>query len=244
MIKFMKVCGWFTLGIVVLIAGLGIAECITGTEILPRKETSSTKCEGNTAIEIEQFSEMTSELESVKESESTSVLKAAPIEFVIAKWHKDFLGGNTITVWVKNLTNKTITWIEYTLSFYNVKGELLYDDIRVWPSMTWYDGPILPGERFGIDGGIFYDSNAKSVVVDKIIIHYEDDSEEVITQRDLTAYTPIIFNSKEFTVWTSQHAASYHTHECTYYKNNSYDLELTLSEAQAQGKSKCPYCLP
>lgn len=235
MIKFMKVCGWLVLGIILLVIGLVIIEQVTGTEIIPREELSY---DDSTSAETEYV------FENPPKVENTPVIKAAPVEFVIVERYEDFLGGNTITVWIKNLTNKTIAWVEYTLSFYDVKGEPLYDYICGVSSMTWYDGPIRPDERISIASEIFHESNVKYVVVDKITICYEDGVEEVITQSDLTAYTQIIFNSDEFMVWTSANAASYHVKGCNYYINNNYDIELSMSEACAQGKSKCPHCLP
>lgn len=175
---------------------------------------------------------------------SAENLKLAPVEFMVVSYDQDFLGGNTVLVWIKNLTNKNISWVEYTLCFYNIKNELLYDTLRGYDSMTWYDGPIAPGERISINGGTFYNSHYKKYSVEKIIIHYEDSTEELITPQNIILYETIIVTPETFMVYTSTTAASYHLEGCDYYLNNNYDIEISLSEAWELGKVKCPHCLP
>ena len=172
------------------------------------------------------------------------VLKSAPIEFMVVSYDQDFLGGNTILVWIKNLTFKNISWVEYTLCFYNIKGELLCDTLRGYDSMTWYDGPIAPNERISINGGTFYNSHFRKTAVARILIHYEDNTEELITHQDLVLYETIIVSPETFMVYTSKNAASYHTEGCDHYLNNDYDMEVSLFKAWELGKVKCQHCLP
>jgi hypothetical protein len=181
--------------------------------------------------------------ETVIEEEKT--LFRAPVEFTVIEYNQDYLGGNTIRVSIKNLTNKKIKWVEYTLAFFNIKGELLSDDIRGWITMSWYDGPISPGDRIEINGGTFYNSHFQGdYLVDKILIHYEDDTEELINQSNLNTYENIIFNSQDNMVWTSESAASYHTENCEYRYRNACNIQLTIKEAKEKGKARCSFCWP
>jgi hypothetical protein len=173
------------------------------------------------------------------------VIKPAPIKLTYVSWEQDYVGGNSIRMVVENLTDKDMAWVEYTLGLYNVKGELLKDEIRGWATVSWYDGPIAPGEHIEINGGTFYNGNFKgSIQVHKITIQYKDGTKEEIFASQFENYEQLLYSSKNSIVYTGKYSATYHTKDCQLHEHNTYDLEMTISEAQKLGKDRCSYCNP
>lgn len=169
----------------------------------------------------------------------------APIKFTYVDYYQDYAHGNYVRVSIKNLTDTNIAWVEYSLVLLNVKGEILQDDIRGWTVVSWYDGPISPGESIEINGGPFYNSYFNgSIDVKSITIHYQNGVEEKIDFRSFDNYEQIIFNAKDSIVYTSEHSASYHTNECKYKEMNKCNLEMTIEDARKMGKDRCQFCLP
>ena len=223
----LKVIKWFFIFLLaafmtIMILGLIFAACDDASTVTPTDSIGSTL-----------------------PSSTETVIKPAPIKLIYVSWEQDCVGGNSIRMVIENLTNKNISWVEYTLSLKNIKGELLKDSIRGWTSIAWYDGPIAPGGHIEINGGTFYNYNFKgSIQVNNILIHYEDGTEEEINFRNIEDYQPIIYNSNDSIVYTGEHSPSYHTKDCRLHEYNTYNLEMTIAEARALGKDRCVYCNP
>ena len=178
----------------------------------------------------------------------------APIEFFLVSHEQDCVGGNTLQISIKNLTDTKIEWIDFTMIFLNVKGEILKDTIRRWSEVSWYDGPIDSNEVKHITCGIFYNSNFKGNAAPiQIIIHFINGAEIKVELNDiLEKYDKPLFyysaSSKVLvnTTWYYYHVIS---GDCEYYKdiqkeNNILFEEMTIAKALSLGKARCPECMP
>lgn len=177
----------------------------------------------------------------------------APIEFVIISWDQDIAGGNTVLVSVKNLTNKQIKWIDFTLAFWNIKGELLKDTIRGWTHVSWYNGPVAAnGGRKEWNVGTFYNGNFKGdVAPTKFIIHFEDDTEITVELSEiLEKYDQPLFyyTTKQTKVLGYKYHPYYHdlSGTCIKISKNGPNnfTEMTIGEAEALYLERCPECKP
>ena len=113
------------------------------------------------------------------------------------------------------------------------EGEILLDDIRWWSGLSVYDGPINPHDRIEMNNGIFYNANFKGkYLIDNIIIHYDNDEEEIISIDMLDNYEPFIFTSGDNLVICGKNHPYYHIEGCSKLEKNRkllIGLRTTLS---------------
>ena len=237
--KIIKAFGFICLGLIcILFAGaffLGFLEGFLGitigeTDFLTTTETT----------------ELINTITSTETTEIVTTPQTAPIRFSVLGYTQNYLGGNSIHVSIKNVTDVEIIGVQYTLAFYNFKGELLYDDIR-WncSSLMWTTGNIKPGETIEINGGTFYNSqfHGKYKIL-KIEIGYADGTLDFIDWQNLTEYEQFCFSDDEIYVWYGTYSACYHTEDCQYREINHANIQSTLTEARALEKSQCTFCIP
>lgn len=131
------------------------------------------------------------------EKEKVSEKIKAPILFSMSTYEIDYLGGITLNVNIKNLTNKQVKYYTYQLSLYNGVGDKISSDMyngNKDGSMAWtITGPVAANGSVNQRAIGFYNYNFKGTYsLDAIKIEFMDGQTVVINSSNINEYENLV----------------------------------------------------
>lgn len=95
----------------------------------------------------------------------------------------DYAGGVKFGFAYRNLTNKTIKYVDFWVKPYNAVGDVQYDSITKRATMQVVDtGPIAPnGVSGGVSTPLWYNHSITCLVIVKLRIRYVDGTSKTYT---------------------------------------------------------------
>lgn len=132
----------------------------------------------------------------VEYEKNTDKIKA-PILFSMSTYEIDYLGGITLNVNIKNLTNKQVKYYTYQLSLYNGVGDKISSDMyngNKDGSMVWtITGPVAANGSISQKAIGFYNHNFKGTYsLDAIKIEFMDGQTVVINSSNINEYENLV----------------------------------------------------
>ena len=96
------------------------------------------------------------------------------------------VGGCDATIGIKNISGKTIKYIEIEMMFFNAVGDQVKCEIGGYYHLGKVTGPIKPGEHNYYTWECpIYNYSARSVGINYVLIEYMDGTELEITDRHI-----------------------------------------------------------
>lgn len=131
------------------------------------------------------------------EKEKVSEKIKAPLLFSMSTYEIDYLGGITLNVNIKNLTNKQVKYYTYQLSLYNGVGDKISSDMyngNKDGSMVWtITGPVVANGSVSQRAIGFYNHNFKGTYsLDAIKIEFMDGQTILINSSNMSSYEKLI----------------------------------------------------
>lgn len=131
------------------------------------------------------------------EKEKISEKIKAPILFSMNTYEIDYLGGITLNVNIKNLTNKQVKYYTYQLSLYNGVGDKISSDMyngNKDGSMVWtITGPVAANGNVSQKAIGFYNNNFKGTYsLDAIKIEFMDGQTILINSSNMNQYEKLV----------------------------------------------------
>lgn len=122
---------------------------------------------------------------------SCSCTKIEDIQNSILITHTDLsspnsVGGCDATIGVKNISGKTIKYIEIEMMFFNAVGDQVQCEIRGYYYLGKITGPLRSGEENDYTWECpIYNYSARSVGINYVLIEYMDGTELEITDKHI-----------------------------------------------------------